>query len=463
MTGAEAARREGGKGLAPKEQGVTRSGGDAVIHRARLLDFLREPAGHDDLAACRYEEDGALLVKGGGILARGSFDEIRRAHPDLPVEDHRPLLLLPGFIDTHIHYPQMQVIASWGTELLDWLSRYTFPEECRFADPVHAARIARTFFDETLRHGTTTTVAFCTSHPESAEAFFAEAERRGVRALGGKVLMDRGAPPPLLDTPERAFEESRALIERWHGRGRLGYVVTPRFALTSTPAQLDVAAALMTLRSDLWLQTHLSENHAEIETARRLFPDATDYFDIYQRHGLTGSRSLFGHCLHLSERERRAMAETGSVAVFCPTSNLFLGSGLYDNEGLKAAGVRRAIATDVGGGTSFSLLRTLDEGYKVLALRGQRLSPLAAFWWITRGNAEALDLAKRIGTLEPGSEADFVLLDSRATELMALRMERAESLSEELFVLQTLGDERAVAATYVAGERVCFASDTATS
>ncbi len=428
--------------------------GGAVIHRARLLDFLREPVDHADLAACRFEEDGALLVEAGRILARGPFDRIRRAHPDLPVEDHRPRLLLPGFIDTHIHYPQMQVIASWGTELLDWLQRYTFPEECRFADPAHAARIAAAFFDETLRHGTTTTVAFCTSHPESVEAFFAEAERRGVRALGGKVLMDRGAPAALLDSPERAWEESRALIERWHGRGRLGYVVTPRFALTSTPEELDVAAELMKLRDDLWLQTHLAENHAEIATARKLFPETADYFAIYERHGLAGPRALFGHCLHLSERERRAMAETGSVAVFCPTSNLFLGSGLYDNERLKAAGVRRAIATDVGGGTSFSLLATLDEGYKVLALRGQRLSPLAAFWWITRGNAEALGLSGQIGTLEPGSEADFVLLDARATELMALRMERVESLAEELFVLQTLGDERCITATFVGGERV---------
>lgn len=442
------------------EGGASRHEADCapVLHRARLLDFLREPEHHEDLTACRYEEDGGLLVAGGRILDRGPFADLSARHPSAKVEDHRPLLLMPGFIDTHIHYPQLQVIASWGTELLDWLQRYTFPEECRFADPAHAAHIARAFFEETLRNGTTTTVAFCTSHPQSAEAYFAEAERRGLRALGGKVLMDRGAPEALCDTPERAWEESRDLIERWHGRGRLGYVVTPRFALTSTPAQLDVAAELLRLRDDLWLQTHLSENRAEIQTALSLYPEARDYFDIYERHGLAGPRSLFGHSIHLGAREREAMAETGSVAVFCPTSNLFLGSGLFDAAGLKAAGVRRAIATDVGGGTSFSMLRTLDEGYKVLALEGQRLAPISAFWWITRGNAEALGLEREIGTLEPGTEADFVLLDSRATPAMAARMERAESLAEELFVLETLGDDRAVAATFVAGERAIAAT-----
>ena len=271
--------------------------------------------------------------------------------------------------------------------------------------------------------------------------------------IGGKVMMDRNAPEAVTDTPQSSYDDSKAVIERWHGRGRALCAVTPRFAITSTPAQLEMAGTLMREHPDCYMQTHLSENHDEIAFTASLYPEARDYLDVYERHGLLGRRSLFGHSIHLSERERAAMAESGSVAVFCPTSNLFLGSGLFDDAGLGAQGVRRAIATDVGGGTNYSMLRTLDEGYKVLALRGQKLDPLRAFWWITRGNAEALSLEGRIGTLAPGAEADVVVLDSGATPAMALRMETVETLAEELFVLETLGDDRAVAATYVAGER----------
>jgi guanine deaminase len=271
--------------------------------------------------------------------------------------------------------------------------------------------------------------------------------------IGGKVMMDRNCPEGVRDSAQRSYDESKALIGRWHGRGRALYAISPRFAITSTPEQMAMAQALVAEHPDLHVQTHLSENRDEIDYTLALYPEARDYLDVYERYGLLGRRSLFGHCIHLSERETAAMAATGSVAVFCPTSNLFLGSGLYDAGGLAAAGVRRAIATDVGGGTNYSMLRTLDEGYKVLALRGQKLDPLRAFYWITRGNAAALSLEDRIGTLEPGSEADVVVLDARATPAMALRMEAATTLAEELFLLQTLGDDRAVAATYVAGER----------
>ncbi len=433
--------------------GAGAAGAERVI-RARLLDFAREPEGPEDEAAFRYEPDGALVIGGGRILARGPWEAVAAQLPEgVPVEDMRPALVMPGFIDAHIHLPQMQVIASWGARLLDWLERYTFPEEARFADPGHAARIAAAFCDALLRHGTTTAVVYGSVHPASVEALFAEAERRGMRMLAGKVMMDRGAPPEVLDTATRAHDESAALIARWHGRGRLGYVITPRFALTSTPAQLEAAGALARAHPDCHVQTHLSETREEIEAALALYPEARDYLDIYDRFGLLGPRSLMGHAIHLSARERARMAETGSVAVFCPTSNLFLGSGLYDEAGLRESGVRRAIATDVGGGTSYSMLRTLDEGYKVLALRGQRLHPFRAFWWITRGNAEALGLADEIGTLEPGSAADLVALDARATPEMALRMERVGSLAEELFVLATLGDDRAIAASWVAGRR----------
>jgi guanine deaminase len=349
--------------------------------------------------------------------------------------------------------PQMQVIASWGAQLLDWLNTYTFPEESKFSDPAHASRIAGLFMDELLRHGTTTAVAYCSVHRTSAEAFFAAAEARNLRMIGGKVMMDRNAPEGVTDDAQSAYDDSKALIGAWHGRGRGLYAVTPRFAITCSPAQLEAAGALASEHPDAYVQTHLSENHDEIAFTASLYPEARDYLDVYERFGLLGRRSLFGHCIHLNERERGAMAETGSVAVFCPTSNLFLGSGLFDEAGLAARGVRRAIATDVGGGTNYSMLRTLDEGYKVLALRGQKLDPLRAFYWITRGNAAALSLEDKIGTLAPGSEADVVVLDTSATPAMALRMETVRTLAEELFVLETLGDDRAVAAVYVAGER----------
>jgi guanine deaminase len=423
------------------------------VLRGRVLRFLREPEGVEDLGACAYEEDGAVLVRDGLVAAVGTAAEVMAEAPGAEVVDHRPHLVMPGFIDTHIHMPQAQVIASWGAQLLDWLNSYTFPAESRFADPAHAERIAGAFLDLLLAHGTTTAVAYCSSHPASVDAYFGAAEARGMRVVGGKVMMDRNCPEAVRDTAQGSYDDSKALIGRWHGRGRALYAITPRFAITSTPGQMEMAQALVAEHPELHVQTHLSENRDEIEFTLSLYPEARDYLDVYERYGLLGPRSLFGHAIHLSDRETAAMAETGSVAVFCPTSNLFLGSGLYDKVGLREKGVRRAIATDVGGGTSYSMLRTLDEGYKVLALRGQKLDPLKAFWWITRGNAEALGLADRIGTLAVGSEADVVVLDSAATPAMALRRETVATLAEELFLLETLGDDRAVAATYVAGER----------
>ena len=352
--------------------------------------------------------------------------------------------------------PQMQVIASYGAELLDWLNKYTFPEETRFSDPDHARRIAGTFLDELVRQGTTTVAAYCSVHRESAEAFFSAAHARDMLTVGGKVMMDRNAPDGLRDTPQSAYDDSKALISAWHGKGRQLYAVTPRFAITSTPEQMEVAGALMREHPDLHMQTHLSENHAEIAFTLELYPQARDYTDVYERYGLLGRRALFGHCIHLSEREADALAESGSVAVFCPTSNLFLGSGLFDYQRYRRRGrpLRTAIATDVGGGTNYSMLRTMDEGYKVIALNGEKLDPLGSFWQATRGNAEALSLSNRIGTLDEGSDADIVVLDSGATPAMRIRRERVTSLAEELFLLQTLGDDRAVVETYVAGRPV---------
>ncbi len=420
--------------------------------RGRMLSFLRWPETIDDHSAWRYEEDGGLLIDKGKIVAAGSYaDVLKKAGAGVETIDHRPHLILPGFLDAHVHVPQMQIIASYGAELLDWLNKYTFPEESKFQNAQHGRRIARLFLDEMLRHGTTTVVAYCSVHKSSAEAFFAESHDRNMLNIAGKVMMDRNAPDGVLDTPQTGYDDTKALIAEWHGKGRQLYAITPRFAITSSPEQMEMAGALRREHPDLHMQTHLSENHDEIAFTKSLYPDAPDYLGIYEHYGLLGRKTLLGHSIHLEEREVGVMAETGSIAVFCPTSNLFLGSGLFDRDRLKAAGVRMGVATDIGGGTNFSMLRTLDEGYKVLQLRAQRLNPLQSFYMMTLGNARALSMEDRIGTLDEGTEADIVVLDSSATTAMRLRMAAGATLAQELFLLQTLGDDRAVVETYVAG------------
>jgi guanine deaminase len=365
---------------------------------------------------------------------------------------------MPGFIDAHIHMPQTQVIASYGAQLIEWLNRYTFVEEQKLSQQGHAGKLSRFFLDELLASGTTTAAVYCSVHPQSVEAFFTESQRRGTRMIAGKVMMDRNAPEALTDTAESGYRDSKALIGRWHGKGRQLYAITPRFAITSTPEQLAAAGRLSAEHPDCHVQTHIDENRAEVALARELYPEAADYADIYRRHGLLGPKSLMGHCIHMTAGEWRAFAETGAVAVFCPTSNLFLGSGLFDWGKARRSGVRVAVATDIGGGTSYSMLRTMAEAYKVLQLQGQSLTAFAALHAITRGNAAALGLDHCIGSFEPGREADAVVLDPGATRAMAHRLETVRDLAEELFVLVTLGDERNVAATYVMGERAAAAS-----
>ncbi|TIO06745.1 guanine deaminase [Mesorhizobium sp.] len=426
----------------------------SILLRGRTLSFLRWPETVDDHSAWRYEDDGGLLIRDGKIVASGAYADVEgKAGEGAKKIDHRPHLLLAGFIDAHAHFPQMQVIASYGAELLDWLNTYTFPEETKFRNAQHGRRIARLFLDEVVRHGTTTVAAYCSVHKESAEAFFAESHDRNMLNIAGKVMMDRNAPEGVLDTPQSAYDDSKALIKEWHGKGRQHYAITPRFAITSSPEQLEMAGALCREHPDLHMQTHLSENHAEIAYTLQLYPQARDYTDVYEHYGLLGRKSLFGHCIHLSERETDALSGTGSVAVFCPTSNLFLGSGLFDYQRYRTRdkALRIAAATDVGGGTNYSMLRTMDEGYKAIALNGEKLNPFQSFWQITRGNAEALSVAEKIGTLDEGSDADIVVLDARATPAMRLRMETADTLAEELFLLQTLGDDRAVREVYIAG------------
>jgi len=427
------------------------NGGKRVI-RGRVLTFTDDPA-EAGASARRTFEDGAVLVEDGRIAAVGEArDVLVRAPEGAAVDDHSDAIVMPGLIDVHIHYPQTQVIASYGAQLLDWLHNYTFVEEQRFADPSHCERVAEFFLNELFRNGTTTALVYCTVYPQSAEAFFAAAERVDARMIAGKAMLDRNAPKALLDTVQTSYDDSKALIEKWRGRGRLDYAVTPRFAITSTPAQLDAAGALMKEFPGVYMQSHVDENTDEIEFVRQLFPEAKNYLDVYRRAGLLGPRSVFGHCIHMTQDEVGAMAETGSVAAFCPTSNLFLGSGLFDRSRLAGAGVRIGLATDVGGGTSYSMLRTAAEGYKVLQLNGQSWPAAAALYQMTLGNARALGLDHAIGSIEVGKDADLVVLDSRATPAMAHRMETVEDLDKELFVLVTLGDDRAVRQTYVAGE-----------
>jgi len=422
--------------------------------RGRLVWFTDDPAVAGP-AALRDIPDGAVVIEGELIRAVGPAAEV--LDPETPVSRYPDALILPGLIDTHIHYAQTRVIGSYGAQLLDWLNRYTFPAERRFADPAYCAETAAFFIAELFRNGTTTAVVYPTVHACSVDAICAAAEAHAMRLLTGKIMMDDG-PEGLCDTVESGYRDSKALIERWHGRGRIGYAITPRFAVTSSGTQLEAAGALLAEHPDCWLQTHLSENHAEIRTVAERFPEARDYLDVYDRAGLLGPRSLFGHAIHLSPAERQRLSETGSIAVFCPTSNLFIGSGLFDLAAMRdpAAPVRVALATDVGGGTSYSLLRTTAEGYKVLQLQGQSWPAFDAFYAMTLGNARALGLEAEIGTLEPDSHADLVVLEPAATPALAHRLEALDddALDERLFALLTMGDDRAVAATYVAGRKV---------
>lgn len=430
------------------------AGSSTIALRGRLLWFVDDPHAAG-ARALRYHEDGAVFVRDGLIAASGPAESVLELVPDgVPVVDHRPHLVMPGFIDAHIHLPQTQVVGSYGAQLMDWLAKYTFVEEQKCADPAHCETLARFFLSELLASGTTTAVVYGSVHPQSVEALFAESERLGTRMIAGKSMMDRNAPEALTDTAQSSYEETRGLIERWHGRGRQSVAVTPRFAITSTPEQLAAAGRLAAEYPTAYVQTHINENRAEVAAAAALYPDSPHYTGIYRDHGLLGPRTLLGHCIHMLDDEWRAFAETGTVAVFCPTSNLFLGSGLFDWARARAEGVRVAVATDIGGGTSYSMLRTMAEAYKVLQLQGQTLPAVEALYAITLGNARALGLEERIGSLEPGREADMVVIDPAAQRAMAHRLETARDLAEELFVLVTMGDDRNVAATYVMGRRI---------
>lgn len=421
-----------------------------------ILHFLADPGEADAADSYEHYPDGALWIVDGHVADLGPREALtRRLDPARLAaaerHDYGDKLVLPGLIDTHVHYPQAKVIASFGRQLLDWLNDYTFPAEMAFANPEVAVRTADYFLDRLLAHGTTTASVFSTVHPGSVDAFMAAAEKRRLRMLTGKVMMDRHAPPGLCDTVADAERDCLALIERWHGKGRLRYCVTPRFAPTSTPAQLTLAGELYRSRPDLHVQSHLAENPDEIAWVRSLFPEARDYLDVYARHGLLGPRTIYGHCIHLSAAELAELRDTGTAAAFCPTSNLFLGSGFFNHAAAVDAGVRVGLATDVGGGSSFSLIRTLDEAYKVSQVHKRRLPPLRAWYLATLGGAQALYLDDFIGNFVIGKEADCVVLDPLATPELAFRLEQGCDLAQTLFALLVLGDERCVAATHILG------------
>lgn len=432
---------------------------DAILVRASILHFLDDPGEEGNSTAWEHFSDGALFIQGGRIQKCGDWNEVLAALPSLTRDsaryfDYRGKLLMPGFIDTHVHYPQLRVMGSWGRQLLDWLNDYTFPAEKSLADEAVARKTASFFLDRLLAHGTTTASVFATVHAHSVDVFFDEAQKRNLRMLCGKVMMDRNCPEDLRDSAESSLRDGYALIERWHGKGRLAYSVTPRFAPTSTSEQLRAAAELFRARPGVKLQSHLSENRGEMAWVAELFPDCRDYLDVYESHGLLGRGAIYGHGIHLSENEMARLAASGTSIAFCPTSNLFLGSGFCAHADLMRAGVPLGLATDVGGGSSLSMLRTMAAAYEVGQAGGQTLSAWRAWYMTSLGAARALALEEHVGNFVPGREADFVVLDLQALPELAYRMDFATSLEEQLFALMMLGDDRCIAATHVLGERV---------
>ena len=417
--------------------------------RGTIFHLLDDPSAGASAAA--HFEDGALIVEGGHIAEAGPWTEIAPLLKGAPVERFADSIIVPGFIDAHVHFPQVDIVASQGTNLLQWLSNYAFPAESAFHHEDVAAETARFFLDQLLANGTTTALVFATAHKVSAEALFTEALKRNMRLVTGKVLMDVNAPAGISDTAETGYQESRALIRDWHGRGRLGYAVTPRFALTSSERQLELAGRLLVEHPGVKLHTHLSENLEELAAVRRAFPDCPDYFSIYEKFGLATPHSVFAHCLHLSPGEWARLGKSGAGLAFCPTSNLFLGSGLFNLAAAETAGARVGLATDVGAGTSLSLLATMNEAFKVCQMQKQASGALKLFYLATLGGARALRLDDRIGNFAPGKEADFLVLDAKALPLLRRRWAHVSSITEKLFALAVLGDDRAVARTYVAG------------
>ncbi len=401
--------------------------------------------------AVQHHRHGAVLIENGRISWVGPAEN---AKPPANAETHQfgEKLVMAGFVDAHLHYPQTAMIASWGKRLIEWLNTYTFPEEIRFKDPQYADLIAKRYFDLAIGHGTTSMCSYATIHPESVEAFFAEAKRRGIRAYTGKTCMDRNAPDGLRDTAQSAYDDSKALAKKWHGVDRLGYVITPRFSPTSSPEQLEALGALWAEMPDCLMQTHISEQVEEVAWVRELFPDARDYLDTYEKHGLLGAKGIYGHAIHLTEREKARALETGAGLAHCPTSNTFIGSGIFDLKGLSAAGQRVGLATDIGGGSSFSMLHTMAAAYEVGQLNGTVLHPAELLWLATCGSAKLLHAQDQIGNLAEGMEADLIVLDLASTPVIAQRHAEADTIWEAIFPTIMMGDDRAISNVFIAGK-----------
>ena len=415
----------------------------------QVLSFAGDPFESGPEAA-RHEAKGAVLVEDGRIIATGPAESLRASHPQARITDYGKALISAGFVDAHVHYPQTAIIASWGKRLIDWLNLYTFPEEMRFADPVYAAEIAKRYLDLALANGTTSFCSYATIHPESVDAIFQAARTRGMRVFAGKTCMDRNAPEGLRDTAQSAYDDSKRLLAKWHGVDRLGYVITPRFSPTSTPDQLAALGALWAEHPDCLMQTHLSEQTDEIAWVKELFPEARDYLDTYETHGLLREGGVYGHAIHLTPRERDRLAEAGASLVHCPTSNTFIGSGLFDM-GL-ARRLRVGLATDTGGGSSFSMLRTMAAAYEVGQLRGQALHPAQLWWLATVGSARALRADHQIGNIAPGMEADLVVVDLASTPAIEQATGRAGDIWQALFPTIMMGDDRAIRAVWIGGK-----------
>ena len=421
--------------------------------RASILHFTADPALSDK--AHSWHEDGLLVVEQGRVVAAGDYDRLKDSlPPGTQVRDYRGKIIMPGFIDTHIHYPQTDMIASPAPGLLPWLDTYTFPTERQFKDPEHARGVADFFVKELLRCGTTTAMVYCTVHQESVDAFFGAAEVHNLRMAAGKVMMDRHCPDFLQDSAETGARESEELIHRWHNKGRNMYALTPRFAPTSTEAQLAMCGELARAYPDTYVQTHVAENTDEVAWVKSLFPEARSYLDVYDKFGLLRKRSMYAHCIWLDDEDRARMADTGAAVSMCATSNLFLGSGLFDFAAADRQNVALSLATDVGGGTSFSMLQTMNETYKVARMGGTYLPALRMFYMATLGGARSMQLEGTVGNFVAGAEADFVVVDPKATPLLERRTTRCNSLEELLFAVALLGDDRAIAATYAAGVQV---------
>ena len=422
-----------------------------TAHRGKIAHCLGDP--QDDSAQFEYFDDGLLLIDGGRVASLGpAAAQIDQLSADIEVIEHSHALIVPGFIDCHVHYPQIDVMASYGTQLLAWLENYTFPAEAAFADPAFAQARADFFLDELLKNGTTSALVFATVHSHSADALFSAAQQRRMRMATGKVLMDRHCPDYLQDTAQSGYAESRALLERWHGQDRLLYAITPRYAVTSSAEQLHLAGQLAAEFPDALIQTHLAESPDELRWVGELFPDETSYAELYKRNGLLREGAVFAHCLHLQDEDYAAMAACGGGMAFCPTSNLFLGSGLFDLARARGHKIPVGLGTDVGAGTSFSLLTTINEAYKVLQLQQHSLASTAGLYLASLGAARTLGIDDKVGNLQPGKEADFVVLDNTATPLLAHRVSNASSIEDALFIHMMLGDDRCIRATYVLGE-----------